>query len=166
MKNLSITSNFRLLSTLSLSLALLVACQSATEESESTKTQITILGESIGEQQSQLEQALAPFTEQTGIEIVYEGTDTLARTLAIRLNSGNPPDLAMLAQPGVMADLAREGKLIPLKQFLSREQLQSAYNDFWLELGSVDDTLYGIWYRASVKSLVWYNPKVFEKKRL
>ena len=37
MKNLSITSNFRLLSALSLSLGLLVACQSATEESESTK---------------------------------------------------------------------------------------------------------------------------------
>ena len=27
---------------------------------------------------------------------------------------------------------------------------------------TVDDSIYGIWYRASVKSLVWYNPKAFE----
>ena len=46
---------------------------------------------------------------------------------------------------------------------MTAEQLQEAYADSWLDLGSVDDTLYGVWYRASVKSLVWYNPKLFEK---
>ena len=163
MENLPIISKFSLLSTLSLSLGLLIACQSATEESDINQQQVTILGVIIGEQQKKLEQALAPFTEQTGIEIVYEGTDTFARTLAIRVDSGKPPDLAMFPRPGLMADFAREGKLIPLKNFMSLEQLQSAYTDFWLELGSVDETLYGVWYRASVKSLVWYNPKVFEK---
>ena len=167
MKNSPITSKVSLFSTVLISLALLVGCQSANDESESssgsTKKQVTILGVIIGEQQKKLEQALAPFTEQTGIEIVYEGTDTFATTLPIRVDSGNPPDLAMFPQPGLMADFAREGKLIPLKNFMTPEQLQEAYADSWLELGSVDDTLYGVWYRASVKSLVWYNPKVFEK---
>lgn len=163
MKNSQRIFGFGLFPAALISLTLLVGCQSANEESDSTKKQVTILGVIIGEQQRKLEQALAPFTEQTGIEIVYEGTDTFATTLPIRVDSGNPPDLAMFPQPGLMADFAREGKLIPLNNFMTPEQLQSAYADSWLELGSVDDTLYGVWYRASVKSLVWYNPKVFEE---
>ena len=167
MKNFQKISQLGLFSAVSISLALLVGCQPANDpsesSSESTKKQVTILGVIVGEQQKKLEQALAPFTEQTGIEIVYEGTDTFATTLPIRVDSGNPPDLAMFPQPGLMADFAREGKLIPLKNFMTPEQLQEAYADSWLELGSVDDKLYGVWYRASVKSLVWYNPKIFEK---
>ena len=164
MKNLPRISKVSFFSALLLSLGLLVGCQSATEETDSNKKQVTILGVIIGEQQEKLEQALAPFTEETGIEVVYEGTDTFATTLPIRVDSGNPPDLAMFPQPGLMADFAREGQLIPLKNFMSSEQLQEAYTDSWLQLGSVNDTLYGIWYRASVKSLVWYNPKVFEQE--
>lgn len=167
MKNSQTTSQLGLFSAALISLTLLVGCQSANDEgtssSDSTKKQVTILGVIVGEQQRKLEQALAPFTEETGIEIVYEGTDTFATTLPIRVDSGNPPDLAMFPQPGLMADFAREGKLIPLNNFMTPEQLQQAYADSWLELGSVDDTLYGVWYRASVKSLVWYNPKVFEE---
>ena len=167
MKDYARKSQLSLVSAALLSFALLVGCQSANDRSEnsngSTKKQVTILGVIIGEQQRKLEQALAPFTEQTGIEIVYEGTDTFATTLPIRVDSGNPPDLAMFPQPGLMADFAREGKLIPLTNFMTAEQLQEAYADSWLDLGSVDDSLYGVWYRASVKSLVWYNPKLFEK---
>ena len=167
MKNSQRTSQLGLFSAAFISLVLLVGCQPANNKSESsngsTKKQVTILGVIVGEQQRKLEQALAPFTEKTGIEIVYEGTDTFATTLPIRVDSGNPPDLAMFPQPGLMADFALEGKLIPLNNFMTPEQLQSAYADSWLDLGSVDDTLYGVWYRASVKSLVWYNPKIFEK---
>ncbi|MDJ0590133.1 MAG: ABC transporter substrate-binding protein [Pleurocapsa sp. MO_226.B13] len=163
MKNSQTTFGLGLFSAALISLTLLVGCQSANEESDSSKKQVTILGVMVGEQQRKLEQALAPFKEQTGIEIVYEGTHTFTTTLPIRVDSGNPPDLAMFPQPGLMADFAREGRLIPLTNFMTPEKLQEAYADSWLELGSVDDTLYGVWYRASVKSLVWYNPRVFEK---
>ena len=167
MKDYARNSQLSLVSTALISLALLVGCTSANERSDSSngssKKQVTILGVIIGEQQRKLEQALAPFTEQTGIEIVYEGTDTFATTLPIRVDSGNPPDLAMFPQPGLMADFAREGKLISLNNFMTAEQLQEAYADSWLDLGSVDDNPYGVWYRASVKSLVWYNPKIFEQ---
>ena len=152
MKNSQRTSQLGLFAAAFIGLALLVGCQPANDESKSssgsTKKQVTILGVMVGEQQRKLEQALAPFKEQTGIEIVYEGTHTFTTTLPIRVDSGNPPDLAMFPQPGLMADFAREGKLIPLKSFMTPEQLQSAYADSWLELGSVDDTLYGVWYRA------------------
>ena len=89
--------------------------------------------------------------------------NTFATTLTIRVDSGNPPDVAMFPQPGLMADLAKEGKLLPLTEFMNPKQLTEAYADSWLELGKVDGTLYGVWYDVSVKSLVWYNPKVFKQ---
>ncbi len=167
MKNYHTSLPISLFSATVLVLTLLFGCQSVNQlsktDSDKKKKRITILGVIVGEQQRKLEQALAPFSEETGIEIVYEGTDTFATTLPIRVDSGNPPDLAMFPQPGLMADFAREGKLVPLTKWMSEKDLKAAYAESWLELGSVDETLYGVWYRASVKSLVWYNPKAFAK---
>ena len=101
-----------------ISVFLLTSCQPPQGEGASGKKQVTILGVMIGEQQEKIEKALAPFTEETGIEVVYEGTDTFATTLPIRVDSGSAPDLAMFPQPGLMADFAREGKLIPLDQVI------------------------------------------------
>ncbi|MCM1984919.1 ABC transporter substrate-binding protein [Lyngbya confervoides] len=145
-------------STLLLTL-LLSGCGGGSSESGNT---VTILGVVVGEQQQKLEQALAPFEEKTGIDVVYEGTDAFATLLPVRVESGDAPDVAMFPQPGLMAGFAKEGKLVPITSFLEPQTLQEAYPQTWLDLGTVEDTLYGIWYRASVKSLVWYRPDVFE----
>ncbi|MEL6900699.1 MAG: ABC transporter substrate-binding protein [Cyanobacteria bacterium J06606_4] len=141
---------------------LLTGCDRAgTEQAENT---VTILGVIVGEQQQKLEQALAPFEEETGIEVVYEGTDAFATLLPVRVESGDAPDLAMFPQPGLMTDFARSGQLIPLTNFMDVNTLRAAYPDTWLDLGTIDDEPYGIWYRASVKSLVWYRPSAFDAK--
>ena len=95
--------------------------------------------------------------------MVYEGTDAFATLLPIRVESGNAPDIAMFPQPGLMADFAREGKLVSLDSFMDKTKLQEAYSDDWLKLATVNDEIYGIWYRASVKSLVWYSPEAFKE---
>ena len=115
----------------------------------------------VGEQQDKLEAALAPFEEKTGIEVIYEGTDAFATLLPVRVESGDAPDVAMFPQPGLMRDFAQSGQLVPISDFMDGENLAEAYSQDWLDLGSVDDELYGVWYRASVKSLVWYNPEAF-----
>ncbi|MEM9809367.1 MAG: ABC transporter substrate-binding protein, partial [Cyanobacteria bacterium P01_D01_bin.56] len=40
--------------------------------------------------------------------------------------------------------------------------LTNAFGPDWVELGSVDGQVYGIWMRSDPKSLVWYNPEAFE----
>ncbi|MEO0808739.1 MAG: ABC transporter substrate-binding protein [Cyanobacteria bacterium J06643_4] len=129
---------------------------------ETEANTVTILGVVVGEQQEKLEAALAPFEEETGIEVVYEGTDAFATLLPVRVESGDAPDLAMFPQPGLMTDFAKAGQLIPLSSFIDSATLEAAYPDTWLALGTVDDEAYAIWYRASVKSLVWYQPAAFE----
>lgn len=157
MKISKLTQNITLTLTLT---GLMFGCNT---ESTTDKPQVTILGVIIGEQQEKLEQALAPFTEETGIEVVYEGTDAFATLLPIRVDSGNAPDIAMFPQPGLMADFAKEGKLIPIDSFIDVAQLKEAYSEDWLKLGTINNNIYGLWYRASVKSLVWYSPEAFKQ---
>lgn len=148
---------------LSLSIGL-ISCDSETPDKSSpitTRRTVTILGAITGEQQQKLEAALTPFVEETGIEVVYQGTEAFSNLLPVRVEAGNAPDIAMFPQPGLMANFARQGLLVPLETVIDSAQLKQAYSQDWLKLGSVNGTLYGIWYRASVKSLVWYNPEAF-----
>ena len=133
------------------------------ETTTNAKT-VTVLGVVVGEQQDKLEAALAPFEEKTGIEVVYEGTDAFATLLPVRVESGDAPDVAMFPQPGLMRDFAQTGQLVPISEFIAKENLATAYSEDWIDLTNVDDKLYGVWYRASVKSLVWYNPQAFAAK--
>jgi alpha-glucoside transport system substrate-binding protein len=148
--------------TLGLSLSL-VACNGGqdTAETDNGSGTVTVLGVVIGEQNGKLEQALAPFEEETGIEVIYEGTDAFATLLPVRVDSGNAPDLAMFPQPGLMRDFASEGALVPIDTFMDRETLEAAYAEDWLDLATFDGQVYGVFYRASVKSLVWYSPAAF-----
>ncbi|MEO0867229.1 MAG: ABC transporter substrate-binding protein [Cyanobacteria bacterium J06642_11] len=140
----------------------LSACGGGNEgASESAEKTVTILGVVVGEQQEKLEAALQPFEEETGIEVIYEGSDSFATLLPVRVESGDAPDIAMFPQPGLMASFAEAGQMVPVTEFMDRGTLEAAYPETWLSLGTVDDSLYGIWYRASVKSLVWYNPEAF-----
>lgn len=125
---------------------------------------VSVLGVIVGDQQAKLEAALAPFEEETGIDVIYEGTDAFTTLLPVRVDSGDSPDIAMFPQPGLMRSLAEEGALIPVTEVLSREELQKYYPESWIDLSTVNDKVYGVWYRAAVKSLVWYNPKSFAKQ--
>jgi alpha-glucoside transport system substrate-binding protein len=102
---------------------------------------------------------VAPFEAQTGIRVEYEGTRDLDAILTTRVSAGNPPDLAGLPNPGKMAELARQGKLVDLAGVLDMDQFRRAYGPVWIELGSVDGKLSGIFAKASLKGLVWYDPK-------
>lgn len=145
---------------LGISLLGLTAC----EPDDPNKRTVTILGVVVGEQQDKLEEALLPFEEKTGIEVEYEGTDAFATLLPVRVEAGDAPDVAMFPQPGLMQDFAKAGKLIPVTNFMEPSALEAAYPEDWLKLATVDDKPYGVWYRASVKSLVWYNPEAFAAK--
>jgi alpha-glucoside transport system substrate-binding protein len=77
--------------TFALSVLLLSACGGGSQTADggdSPKT-VTVLGVVVGEQQEKLEKALAPFEAETGIDVVYEGTDAFATLLPVRVESGD-----------------------------------------------------------------------------
>jgi alpha-glucoside transport system substrate-binding protein len=154
---------------LSLTVSLLVVgCRSQPSPPPTAAVQpgdtITILGTLTGVGETKLRAALAPFTEATGVEIIYEGTDAFTTLIPVRVDSGNPPDMALFPQPGLMLDFAEAGQMVPITDFIDRTTLAAAYDEYLINLVSLDNNVYGLWMRADVKSLVWYNPQAFAAK--
>ena len=133
------------------------------EDGQTART-VTVLGMVTNEEQANLEAALRPFEESTGIDVRYEGSLSFVRLIAERVDAGEPPDVAMFPQPALVADFARRKELVPLTNFLEEPLLRQAYSDDWLALSTVDEEIYTLWYRVSAKSLVWYRPSAFEEK--
>jgi alpha-glucoside transport system substrate-binding protein len=124
---------------------------------------VTIFGAFVDEDASRFQESMQPFIERTGIQVSYEGSSDFETLVTVRVEGGDAPDIVAFPQPGLMQELAREGALVPLDDVIDRDLLEASYADSWIELGTVDDTLVGIWYRASVKSLVWYPKQAFDE---
>lgn len=107
--------------------------------------------------------AIEPFEEETGNTVEYEGSgdfETLART---RVEGGNPPDIMLFPQPGLMADLARGDNLRDLEGVVDVEQLRGSLVEGLFANGVVDGTFVGVPYRLNYKSIVWYPVPEFEE---
>ncbi|MGH3649299.1 MAG: ABC transporter substrate-binding protein [Acidimicrobiia bacterium] len=107
-------------------------------------------------------EVLAGFTEATGIEVDYNGVgDDLPTILGTRVEGGDPPDIAVLAQPGLLRDLVTREVAQPVSQAVS-DGMAANFAPVWTDLASVDGTLYGVYFKASNKSLVFYDIETFD----
>ena len=114
-----------------------------------------------GDELKAFQKMIKPWEDRTGNKIDLETTRDVNALLTSRVQGGNPPDLAGLPGPGVMAQFARAGKLTQLDNgVLDMSTMNSQYAKSWLDLASVDGKLYGIFIKASIKGLIWYDPKV------
>lgn len=90
----------------------------------------------------------------------YEQAGDLMGELSTRVKGGNPPDLATLSTPSLIAQYVASNSLTPLT-FLQNSTFTKQYSRFWRTLGVVHGKLYAVYIKADQKSLVWYNPKKF-----
>lgn len=114
-----------------------------------------------GEQQN-FEQVLAGFEQATGAETTFSSFgDNPSAFLGTRVEGGNPPDVAVLPQPGLVEDFVEQGALVPLSDETVRE-VEEHYAPVWKELATYRGQVYGVWFKAANKSTTWYNTNVFE----
>ena len=124
---------------------------------------ITILSAVAQEEESaKLEACFEAFTEKTGITIEHEGTKEFENLIFVRAEAGNPPDIAMFPQPGSVVNLARKGMLVEMDEKTS-ENIRKNYSQGWIDLMTVDGTIYGVVHRVNLKSIVWYPKKAWKK---
>ncbi len=115
-----------------------------------------------GDEQKNFQNVLSAFEDETGATVNYTSTgDQIASVLTPRVKGGSPPDVAVLPQPGLMNQFVSSGALQPLDSDVSAA-VDENYSPVWKDLGSVDGKLYGVWFKASNKSTVWYNVHSFE----
>jgi alpha-glucoside transport system substrate-binding protein len=128
--------------------------------------QVVFDGPFIKEDAQRFKDTLKPFEEATGITIEYIGNDQFENSITRRVEDGYAPDLADFPQPGLLASLAKTGKVIDLTTVISQTWLKQNYHPTWLQIsqmpGPSSSIQAGVWWRANYKSLVWYPKPAFE----
>ena len=125
---------------------------------------VTVMGVWADEEADDFLAMVEPFEEQTGVDVEFERSRDLSGDLAERIQDGNPPDIAGLPGPGSLRQYVEQSALVPLDEVLDTARLQEEYPEGFTELSKVDDQIYGLFTKASVKSLVWYRPDVFQER--
>ena len=162
------TKSFRIVLALAIVIAVLVAPTVMAQESELDRA---LAGEFDGAEISlmsvwtsegdgaKFQSVLDEFEALTGITVVNDGNRDFESLVIVRAEGGDPPDVAVFPQPGLMARLAEY--IVPLDDIIDPEVLEENYIPFWIDLGTVDDQLLAVAFRAATKSLVWYRVAEF-----
>ena len=103
-------------------------------------------------------ESFAEFEECTGITITWNGTQEFEAQLAVRVEGGTAPDLAVFPQPGLLSVF--QDSLIPATAELEAS-VDANYTADWKLYGTAGDNFYAAPLGANVKSFVWYSPKTF-----
>lgn len=115
-----------------------------------------------GAEQANFKKVLAEFEKRTGAKVTFvPAQDPIINFLGSKIAGGQPPDVAMLPQPGAIKQAVEKKWAKPLGADAVKE-LQKNYSQGWQDIGAVDGKPYGVYYKAANKSLIWYNAKVFE----
>ncbi len=129
---------------------------------------ISVFGPWLGPDKQLVESVIAYFEEATGADVAYAGSDSFEQQIVIDTEAGSPPHVAVFPQPGLAADLAAKGHLVPLGEETAdwvRENYAAGQS--WVDLATYakadgGKALFGLFYKVDVKSLVWYVPENFE----
>jgi ABC-type glycerol-3-phosphate transport system substrate-binding protein len=96
-----------------------------------------------------------------GVNVKYTSTgDNTPTVLSTAVQGGNPPDLAAIAQPGIVKDFANRGAIKPIT--FAKGVIAQNYAPSWLTLGTFNGKLYSLTFKGSNKSTIWYNVSAFK----
>jgi len=110
------------------------------------------------------ENAVKPFETATGVDVIYNGDKSFEQQLNVQVQAGNPPDVALLPQPGGMKNYASQGKLFALPADIVAN-IDANYGPGWKEIGTAaDGKVYGVFHRVNLKGNVFYPKVTFEAK--
>ena len=141
-----------------------VDCADYEEYGDLSGKTVTVYTSIVAPESDEQEASYDPFEECTGAEISYEGSREFEAQLPVRLEAGNPPDIAYIPQPGFLKSLVADfpDAVVAAPQSVI-DNASEFYTEGWVNYGTVDGTLYATPLGANVKSFVWYSPSAFEE---
>lgn len=105
---------------------------------------------------------MADFEKRTGAKVEYvPAQDPVIGFLESKIAGGEPPDVGMLPQVGAIKQ-AVDRKWAKPAGAAAKAELAKNFSKGWQDLGAVDGTQYGVYFKAANKSLVWYNTAAFD----
>ena len=111
----------------------------------------------------QLQDTFTDFSECTGIDVVHNGSGEFEQQVVVQAEGGNAPDLAIFPQPGLLARMVKDGHVVEAPDAVEKN-VDEGWSEDWKAYGTVDGKFYAAPLMASVKSFVWYSPKLFADK--
>ncbi|MEU9403519.1 ABC transporter substrate-binding protein [Streptomyces sp. NPDC048242] len=124
---------------------------------------VTVAGVWSGSEQKNFQKVLDAFTAKTGAKTQFTSTgDNVSTVVGSKIEGGNAPDVVMVPQVGVLQQFAQKGWLTPLSA-TTQKSVDSGFAPVWKKYGSVDGTLYGLYFKAAHKSTVWYSPDALDQ---
>ena len=141
-------------------------------------TTVTVSSSLTGTEAERFEASVAEFEKCTGIDVAHTGTTELRSQLLngsgadLSTNKGaspssqdnpeNLPDLAIVPQPAMVAELVDTGVVHPLPNTVN-SNVEAGWDRHWIQVGIHASVPYGAPLMVSLKSLVWYSPDAFAK---
>lgn len=121
---------------------------------------VTILGPETGAEAEGFVAAFEPLRERTGIVVRYSGTRDATTELNLAVEAGDPPDIAIIPQPGRILQFGESGDAVAIPDSVL-DSIGGSYDQFWFDLATTGGSVYGVPNKGDVKSLVWYSPQGF-----
>ncbi len=130
-------------------------------------TVVTMFGPFTGPDEVKFNESVAEFEKKTGIDIQYTGSKEFETTISVRVDAGDPPDIADFPQPGLLGNLAKAGKVVDVSSFMNMDWLEKNYKQAWLDMAMMEspegEIMAGVWARFNGKSQVWYPKKAWDE---
>jgi alpha-glucoside transport system substrate-binding protein len=123
---------------------------------------ITLDGVWTGPEAQAFNAVIATFNKQyPNVHVTYKPVgDNIPQVLSTAVAGGHPPTMADIAQPGLVKQFVAQGVLKPITYATS--VILANFSPSWLALGQVNHKTYGLVFKASNKSTVWYNVTAFK----
>jgi alpha-glucoside transport system substrate-binding protein len=126
---------------------------------------VKIEGPLIGTDAKLLEQSWAGWEKTNHIKIEYSGSSNFQEQIGGEAQQGNPPDLAIFEQPGLINDLAKLGYIQKLPANV-KSTVDTTFPSQWVNYTTVGSTDYAAPLLAKLDGWVFYSPAAFDKLNL
>ena len=121
---------------------------------------ITITCPWTGAEEGMFKKVVANFEKKTGAVVKHSCSQSSEQQIVIDIKAGSPTNISTFPQPGLAANMAAIGGLVPLGDKV-RDQVKKdfAAGDSWADLGTYTNKegkkdFYGIFFNVNLKSLV------------
>lgn len=131
---------------------------------------VTVTCPWTGAEEGMFRKVIANFEKATGATVKHSCSQSSEQQIVIDIKAGSPSNISVFPQPGLAANMAAVGGLVPLGDKAKDWVVKNyAAGKSWADLGTYKnkagkDEFYGFFYNVNVKSLVWYIPENFKEK--
>lgn len=120
---------------------------------------VSVLGSWNDTEAQDFQKVLDQFQQDTGVKVYYQGTRALDEDLAAEVQNDTPPDMSISPSLGDLRHYLKNNKLHSLDDVIDKPE-RDLYIKQWPEVQKLGtNSLYGVVVKASLKSIIWYDPK-------